>query len=184
MLLISPQNGRTAFRSNNGVDGVLQHVNAIAGTDGECSSRTAFPGDCGDNRHLNARHFAQVVCNRLCLPTFFCIDARICSRSVDESQHRAVELLCQFHDTQRLAVALRFRHTEVSILALFRISSLLMTDYADRYIPQYAEATDNGGIIAEFPVTMDFDEFRTEVLHIIQKVRTLRMPCKLYLLVR
>jgi hypothetical protein len=59
-----------------------------------------------------------------------------------------------------------------------------MTDHAHRYIPQYAEATYNGGIIAEFPVTMNFDEFRTEVLHIIQKVRTLRMPSKLYLLVR
>src|SRR5215510_1774461 len=118
MLLVAPHNRGTAFRSNDGVDGVLQHVNAIADADGERSPRTAFPGYCGDNRHLNTRHFAQVVCNRLCLPAFFCIDARISSRSIDESQHWSIELLCQFHDTQRLAVALRLRHTEISILAL------------------------------------------------------------------
>src|SRR5215813_11675002 len=167
MLLIAPQNRGATFGSNHGVDGILQHVNAIADTDRECSSRSAFPGDRHDNRDPNPRHFAQVVCNRLCLPAFLRIDARIRSWGVDEGQHRTVKLLCQFHDAQRLPVSLGLRHTEISVLTLFRVPSLLMADHTHRYIPQYAETANNGGIIAEFPVAMDFDKLRAEVFYII-----------------
>ena len=59
-----------------------------------------------------------------------------------------------------------------------------MADQTDRHIPEHAESADDGGIVAELPVAVDFDEVRTKMFHVIQEVRTLRMPCELYLLVR
>jgi hypothetical protein len=59
-----------------------------------------------------------------------------------------------------------------------------MTDQTDRMPAKCAETGHNSGVVRELPVPMHFDKIRGQVFYIIQKVRTLRMPSELYLLVR
>ena len=184
MLLIAPQDRGAAFGSNDGIDRALEHVDPIANPDSECSTGTSFSCDCYNDWHANPGHFPQIVSDRFGLAALFRVDAWKRPRCIDEGQDGAAELLCEFHDTQRLAVALRLRHPEVSILPLLRISSLLVPDQAYGPVPQHRETAHNRSIISEFPVSMDFHEVRAEMFHVIQEIRTLRMPCELYLLVR
>jgi hypothetical protein len=59
-----------------------------------------------------------------------------------------------------------------------------MTDQTDRDIPDNAESANNSRIVAELAIAMNLNEFRAQMLHVIQKVGTLGVPCELYLLVR
>src|SRR6185436_486375 len=64
----------------------------------------------------------------------------------------------------------RFRHPEISVELLTRVSSLLMPDQADSLTLKKREAGDNSGIITELPVPVDLGEVRTHCLYVIEKV--------------
>jgi hypothetical protein len=69
-------------------------------------------------------------------------------------------------------------------LPLFGVSTFLMADEADGNATERTKAADDRRIVPELAVAVDFDEIRTDEFHVIEEVRTLRMPCELYLLVR
>src|SRR4030095_10630265 len=75
---------------------------------------------------------------------------------------------------------------EIAVLPLLGISSLLVPNQAHRQglVAQYTEPANYGRVVPELSVAMDFDEFAAKVLYVIEKVRTLWVTCKLYLLVR
>lgn len=102
-------------------------------------------------------------------------------RGIDKRDDRASKFFGDFHDAQGLAVAFRFWHTEVPILPLLGVSTLLMTDQAYRDCSQSTKTGHDGSVISKLPIPMDFNEIRAKLLHVIQEVRTLRMPCELYL---
>src|SRR5262249_31719015 len=114
----------------------------------------------------------------------FGIDAGIRSGCVDECQNGPTKLLGDFHDAQRFTVALRFRHTEIPELPLLGVPSLLMANQADGRIPDQSKPADHGSIVTKLAVTVDLDEVRAQMFYIIEEVRSLRVPCELYLLVR
>src|SRR5437867_5506825 len=118
------------------------------------------------------------------LPSLFRVDAGVCAGSVDESENRPAEFFCNFHDAERFAVAFRLGHAEIAIQLLLRISSLLVADEADRRVRHESETAHDRGIVTKVAVAVDFDELVADVLDVIEEVRTLRMTCKLYLLVR
>src|SRR5439155_1469799 len=102
----------------------------------------------------------------------------------NERHHRTTKLLGQFHDAQRFSITFRLGHSEIPVLALLGISAFLMSDETDWLVQHRAETADNCSVITEFSIAVDFKEVGTQMLDVIQKVRTLRMPCELYLLVR
>jgi len=68
---VTPHDGGTAFGRNHGVDGVLQHQHAVADGDGQGAARATLAGNDRDDRHLQARHLAQVAGDGFGLPAFF-----------------------------------------------------------------------------------------------------------------
>ena len=122
--------------------------------------------------------------NRLGLSPFFCVDTRICTRRIDESENGPAKFFSNFHDAESFSIAFGLRHAEIPIQLLLRISSLLMAYEADGHVSQETETADDGSIVTKVAVAVDFDEVVTYMLDVIEEVRALRMTGKLYLLVR
>src|SRR5581483_8522025 len=151
MILVAPEDRRAAFRSNHGVNRILQHVHAVRHADRKSAARSAFPGDGRDDRYSNLGHLPKIERDRFRLPAFFRIDSRVCPRGIDERQDRASELLRKLHDPESLPVAFGLGHPEVAVLALFGVPALLVADQADWNVTNRAETANDGRIIAELP---------------------------------
>ena len=67
-----------------------------------------------DNRHGQARHFAQVEGNRFGLAAFLRVHSRISTRSIHEDHYRPPKFRSELHRAQRLAIAFRLRLSEIS----------------------------------------------------------------------
>jgi len=59
-----------------------------------------------------------------------------------------------------------------------------MTEHAYGLATQHTETGNDGGIVSEFSIPVDFGKIRAQVFDVIQKIRTVRMTRELYLLVR
>ena len=145
-------------------------------------ARAALPCDRHDDRHLQACHLPEVESDRLRLSPFLRVDSRISAGGVDEGQDGTGEFLRQLHDPNCLPVPLRFRHAEVAMQLLFRISSLLLSEDADRLIVEQGKSCDHRRIVSKIPVTMPFFELGEDKIDIVEKIGTLGVSRQLNLL--
>src|SRR5262249_42786685 len=107
-----------------------------------------------DHRHGQLRHLAQVVGNRLSLTTFFSVNAWICARRIDETKDGTAKFLCQFHGPDRFPVPFGLWHSEVSVLTLLRVATLLMSDNNDGQSMKTSKSADHSPIVCEPAVAM------------------------------
>ncbi|ABU78378.1 hypothetical protein ESA_03155 [Cronobacter sakazakii ATCC BAA-894] len=174
-----PENGSTAFRRDNGIGAVLQHIHFIANTDGQRAAGAAFTDNGTNNRHFQARHLTQVAGDSLRLTALFRAHTRICARGVDESNDGHVETLSHFHQAQRLTVTFRGGHTKVTTDFLFGFTAFLVADDHHRTPIQTRDAADDCFVVSVSAIACQFVKFVKRQADIIQGVRTLWMTRQL-----
>ncbi|BAK10236.1 hypothetical protein PAJ_0156 [Pantoea ananatis AJ13355] len=167
-----PQNRGTAFRRDNRVSAVLQHVNFITHTNGQRTTGTAFTDDRTDHRHLQTGHFPQITGNSLRLTTLFRTNARISARRVDKGQDWHLETLSHFHQAQRFAIAFWCWHAKITANLLFGFTSFLVTNDHDRATIKARNPAHNGFVIRISTVTRQLIEIVKGIAHVIKGIRT------------
>ena len=172
---IAPKNRSATLRRNHGVDGILQHVHAIADGNRQRAARTAFSRDGHNDGHGQARHLAKIARDGFGLAALFGIDSRIGAGRIDKRKNGPAEFCGQLHHAQRLAIAFRLRLAEIQRHALFGVSALLLADQHHRASVISREAGDHRGIVAIGAVAMQFMKIFEQDAHIIHHVGTLRM---------
>src|SRR5579871_1203064 len=73
----APEDGGAALRRNYGIDGVLEHVNAVSGCDRDGAAGAAFADDDGDERHFDAKAGLDGFSDGLGLAAFLRLEAGI-----------------------------------------------------------------------------------------------------------
>ena len=106
------------------------------------------------------RHLAQIEGDGFSLTSLFSVDPRVRTGSINERHDGTAELLGNFHDAQRLAVAFGLWHPEIAIQLLLGIPSLLMTDQAHRRVAEKAETADDCSVVSEFAIPVNLDKVR------------------------
>ncbi len=154
-------------------------MRAVADADRERTAGAAFADHGADDRHLELDHLQQVACDRLGLAALLGADARIGAGRIDEGQDRQLEALGHFHQTQRLAIALRARHAEVAADLGLRVAALLVTDHHHRAPVDACRAADDRGVVGERAIAGKFVEFLADRLQVVERVRPCRMARKL-----
>src|SRR5699024_12176024 len=168
-----------ALRRNHRVDAVLQHGQMIAQTYGPRAAGTAFADVGADNRHAQLSHVVQVARNGFALVALLGTNARIGAGSVDQRDHGQAETFGQFHQPQRLAVALRFRHAEVAVDLFLGVAPFLVADEHDRPAIQARGAADDGRIVGVGSVAVQLDEVGEHAVDVILRVGPLRVARQL-----
>src|SRR3954463_12501939 len=171
----APQDRGAAFRRDHRIGGVLHHEQLVADRDGERAAGTALANNGGDDRRPQSRHLEEVATDRLGLASLLGIDAGIRARGVDEREDRQREFLGELHQPQGLAIALGLGHAEVAGDLLLRVAAFLMADHHARLAVEAGEAADYGGVVGESSVAVQLFPVREERLHIVERVRALRM---------
>src|SRR5574343_745988 len=123
-----PQNGSAAFRRNDGISGVLQHLHGIADGNRQRAAGAALADDGDDDRHFQFGHHVQITANRFGLAALLGVDTGVGTRRIDEGHDWDAELLGQLHQAQGLAIALGARHAEVAVDLFLGIATLLVAD--------------------------------------------------------
>jgi hypothetical protein len=93
----------------------------------------------------------------------------------DEGEDRQAEFLGNLHQAHRLAVAFRFRHAEVAHRALFGVAALLVADDHAGLAVEAREAADDRLVVGEGAVAVQLMEVGEDIVHVIHRVRTLRV---------
>ena len=166
-----PQDRRTAFRRDHRVGAVLQHQYPVADADRQRATGTALADHHADHRYPQPAHLEQVAGDGLALSTLLGADAGIGPRRVDEGQYRQPEALGQLHQSQRLAIAFRARHAEVAVNLLLGVAPFLMADHQYRLAVQPRQPADDGMIVGEGAVAVQFLKVGEQSFHIVQGVR-------------
>src|SRR4029453_9163277 len=79
------------------------------------------------------------------------------------------------HQAHPLAIALRVRHPEVAARALVEVAALLLADERDRPAAEAGEAGDERRVLGSRTVAVQLDEVLEEALHVVERVRPLRV---------
>ena len=81
---VAPHDRGAGFRGDHGINGVLHHEDAVRDRYGQRPARSTFAGDGSDDRHLESRHFTQVVGNGFGLAALFCPHAGVGPGHIDQ----------------------------------------------------------------------------------------------------
>ena len=79
------------------------------------------------------------------------------------------------HYPNGLAISLRMRRAEVSVDALLHVAALLGGDDQHFFAVEAGHAADDGGIVAEAPIAVDFAKVGEDTFDVVEGLRTLRM---------
>ncbi|OPZ63735.1 MAG: hypothetical protein BWY83_03344 [bacterium ADurb.Bin478] len=126
------------------------------------------------------RHLKEVARNGFRLAALLSADARIRARRVDQTDHRPFKPGSQFHQPQRFAIALRMRHAKVTTELFLGLARFLMADHHHRLLLQTADAGDDGRVITEETVAVQFNEIGDHRLDVIQRVRPVGVTGQLH----
>src|ERR1700730_7822417 len=181
---LAPQDGRTAFGRDDGVDAVLEHEDPAAHPDGKRAPAPALPRDHADDGRGEPRHLAKVARDGFGLAPLLRPQAGIGAGSVDEGQDGLPELRPELHEAQGLAIAFRVRHAEVPRDVLAGVAALLVAE-GDHGLPlEAAEPAHDGLVVAEDAIAVELDEVVEEEAEEVEGVRTLRVTGELRALPR
>ena len=118
------------------------------------------------------------------LAAFFCTDARIGARGIDEGDDRQFKPPGQFHQPNRLAVALRSGHAEIALQARLGVVALFLADHHHRLAVETARAADDCQILGELAVAGHGREIADQATDVVAAMRPLGVPGDLGLLPR
>jgi hypothetical protein len=134
-----------------------------------------FADDGRDDGHAQFSHRVKIVADCLGLTALFRVDARIGSRRIDEGEHRQIELFRQLHQPERLAIPLGTWHAEIAVDLVLGVAPLLMADHHARMPVEAGKTADDGVVVRERTVAMQFLKFGEHQTEEIKRIRPLRM---------
>ena len=176
---VLPHDRRASLRRNDGVDGVLQHQNAVRDSESQRPTGSAFACDRRNGWDSEPRHFQEIAGDRLPLASLFGADAGIGSRQVEERKNRMRELLRNLHAAKSFAVTLRVRGAELPFHALLQGAAFEVSDDHYGTSVKARHSTGHGGIIAKGAVAMYFAEICKQGLNKVHRVRAFGVSRKL-----
>ena len=179
---VFPQDRRAPLRGNDRVDRVLQHHDPVGYAQRQRPAASPFSRDDGHDRHPESGHGEQVSGNGPGLAALLGSDAGVGAWRIDKRDDRAFEFLGQLHQSQGFPIAFRIGHTEIPFHPFLETLSFFMTDDANGPAPERGKSTDDGLVVAEGAITVEFDKVFAHVLHIVQDRRALGMAGDLRLL--
>ena len=168
---VFPENGCKAFRREDRVDRIFQHPHFIRGRDGKRSSAFSLSDHDGYNRCFQAGHLIDISRNCLSLSSFFCFNSAERSRCINKTDDRAVEFLRLLHQTQRLSVSVRGRHSEIPENIFFCRCAPFLRNDCDRHSVESCDSSDNRLVIFEIPVTVQFNKVGKQGVNIVTSYR-------------
>src|SRR5262249_32680662 len=110
---------------------------------------------------------------------FFCANPRVGPRRVDEGDDGTIEFLGQFHQPKRFPVSFGIWHTKVPLHPLLESPSFLMSDDHDRAVVESGKAADDGPVVTEGPIAMEFRKIVRQFGDVIERARALGMASQL-----
>ena len=137
--------------------------------------RAPLAGHQGNDRDPQPRHLVQVRGDGFGLAPFLGTDAGIGAGSIDQGDHRPAEALGLLHQAQRLAVAFRVGHAEVAPDVLLDIAPLLVPQDGHRDGIEEADAADDGRVVGEAAIAVQFHEVAHQIFDEITAGRPLGM---------
>src|SRR4029079_10615352 len=88
---------------------------------------------------------------------------------------REAKAIGHFHQAYSLSISLRTRHAKIVLDPAFGVGPFFMADDADTFAAEASKASNNGGVLAELPVTGERDEAGDEPVDVVGAMRALRM---------
>ena len=174
---VAPHNRSAALRRNDRIEAVFEDVHFVTDSNRQRSARAALAGYGNNDRHRQSRHFAQIPCNGFALPALFRIDAGIRALRIHKAKDRPAELCRELHHAQSFPVTFRLRLAEIPRQALLGIAALLVTNHRHGTPVIFREPRNNGFVVREAAIPVQFHEICEEIIHIVQRVRPLLVPC-------
>ena len=113
------------------------------------------------------------------MPALLGTDAGVGARGVDKGEDRQLEAFGQFHQSQRLAVALGPRHTEIATDFGLGVTAFLLADHHHRLAIDARQSTDDGRVIGKGTVAGQFFELIADQAQVVQRIRALRVSGEL-----
>src|SRR5690606_39695639 len=101
-----------------------------------------------DHRHFKAHHFFEVAGDSFALTALFGFEAGKCAGGVYEGDDGFAEFFGDAHEPEGFAIAFGVGHAEITKLALFGISSLLLSDQHVDLAADGAESANHGLVVA------------------------------------
>src|SRR6202034_2888447 len=138
------------------IDGVLQNQNTVGNGQRQCTTGTTFPGDGGNGGNPEPGHFAQISRDRFRLASLLGCDTRIGTGEINEGEYRTVEFFRNLHGAQRLTVALRVGHAEITAHLFFGSTPLEVADDHHFLTVEAGHSTRHGEIVPKGAVTAYF----------------------------
>ena len=154
---------------------MLQHVHPVPDRDGQGPPAAPFARHRDDDRRAQARHLAQVPGDGLGLAALLGVEAGVGARRVHQGEDGTAELRGDLHHAHRLAVALGLGHPEVAADLLLGVAPLLVADHHAGLAVEARQAADDGGVIGEMAIAVQFLELGEDLGAIVQGLRALRV---------
>ena len=155
---VGPEDGGAPFGGDDRVDGEFQHQDPVSHGDGQRPAGAPLAGDNNDDGSPEPCHLAEVAGDGLGLAPLFGADAGKGAGGIHEGDDGELEPLGHLHEAERLAVPFGIRHPEVAVDLLLGIVPLLVADDHDRFAVQARRTADDGMVVAEEPVAVEFGE--------------------------
>lgn len=167
---VAPENCGAAFGRDDAVDGVFLHHHFVGDGDANCASGAAFADDDTDDGDGEFKHFEHGGGNCLGDATGFGFYAGVGGGGVDEGYDGHAESLGHFEHSDCFSVALRFGHGEVSVGAVLNVSAFLVTDDHDGFSIESGGASDDGVVLSEAAIAIEFGEIGEDCGGVIEGV--------------
>src|SRR5205807_2374603 len=121
--------------------------------DAECqrAARPALPDDRRDDRNGELAHLVKISGDSFRLAALLRSKPGPGALRVDESQNRDVEFLGELHQSERLAVTFRVRHSEIAAELLLGVAAALVSDDHHGLAVEPCPPCDYRGVVAEGP---------------------------------
>ena len=180
----APEDRGASLRGDDGVVGVFEHEEAVAGSESERAAAAALADHHAEERRAKARHLHQVHGDRLGHAAFLRADPGVGAHGVNECHDRQMVFLGELHHAERLPVAFRMRHAEVARELLLRRAALLLADEDDLLPVQAREPGHNRVVVAEPAVAVEIYEVLEDLLHMHHARRAGGMASKAHAIPR
>ena len=112
-----------------------------------------------------------MLCNHQPLSAFLRFHAAKRARRIHKTDYRPPKLFSLSQRAHRFAVALGVRHAEVAAHALFERMTLLLPDYRDGPALKPRNRCNNGFVVTETAVALDFKDAAEQLFNIISCLR-------------
>ena len=162
-----PEDGDAVFGADDGVPSVLHHSDAVADAEPERAAGAALADDAADDGHAEPGHLPEVDGDGFGDAAFFGADAGESATGVDEGDDGDVEFFGEFHFGEGFAVAFGVGAAEVGGDFFGGVTAFVVADDHALVRADATEAGDDGFVVAEAAVAVEFAELLGEHAEVV-----------------